>query len=179
MSIFTYKKMNKKTENIITSISKKTGFPEKEIGKIIEEYLKTLETLEEPRPSYGTSRQHILNELRSNKKSSEILERFMKLSEMPNKTLAEQVFEISPKTLHLYRNSEKDLPVKINEHILKLEDLYKKGIELFESPEQFNHWLKSESYGLGNIKPLSLINSITGIDLVYEELGRIEFGATA
>jgi len=67
----------------------------------------------------------------------------------------------------------------LNEQILKLEGLYKKGIELFESADEFNKWLKSESFGLGNTKPVNLLNSITGIDLVYEELVRIEFGATA
>jgi uncharacterized protein (DUF2384 family) len=71
------------------------------------------------------------------------------------------------------------MPIRFNEQILKLEELYKKGIELFEDSEGFNKWLKSESYGLGNVKPIDLINSITGIDLIYEELVRIEFGATA
>ncbi|MBA7544197.1 hypothetical protein ES705_36549 [subsurface metagenome] len=98
---------------------------------------------------------------------------------MPNKVLAEEVFEISPKTLASYRKSEKDLPTWLNEQILKLEELYNKGIELFENSERFNKWLKTESYGLGNEKPIKLINSMTGIDLIFEELVRIEFGATA
>jgi len=126
-----------------------------------------------------SARHHIIEELNSSKKSNEILERFIKISSIPNKLLAEQIFEISSKTLYSYRHSEKNLPIRMNEQILKLEELYKKGIELFESSEEFNKWLKSESYGLGNTKPINLINSITGIDLVYEELIRIEFGATA
>ena len=126
-----------------------------------------------------SSRQHILDELKSNRKSNEILERFIKTSSIPNRILAEQILEISSKTLYSYRHSEKDLPIRINEQILKLEELYKKGIELFESSEEFNKWLKSESYGLGGTKPIDLLNSITGIDIVYEELVRIEFGATA
>lgn len=125
------------------------------------------------------SRQHIIDGLDSDIKSDVILERFMKLSGMPNKVLAEKVLEISPKTLLSYRNSPKDLPVRIKEHILKLEDLFKKGLELFETPEKFNRWLKSESFGLGYSVPLNMIKSITGIDLVMEELIRIEFGATA
>lgn len=128
---------------------------------------------------YIEGRRQILNELHSNKKSSEILERFIKISAITNKLLAEKIFEISPKTLHTYKHSDKVLPIRINEQVLKLEELYKKGIELFESPQQFNKWLKIESYGLGNIKPIDMFNSITGIDLVYEELVRIEFGATA
>jgi uncharacterized protein (DUF2384 family) len=127
----------------------------------------------------NTSRQDILDELASDIKSDVILERFMKLSGMPNKVLAEKVLEISPKTLLSYRNTAKDLPVRIKEHILKLEDLFKKGIDLFETPEKFNRWLKSESFGLGYSIPLNMIKSITGIDLVMEELIRIEFGDTA
>lgn len=135
---------------------------------------------EEPVLRYCISdRRHIIDELNSNKKSNEILERFIKISSISNKLLAEKVFEISPKTLYTYRHSNKKLPIRINEQILKLEELYKKGIELFESSDQFNKWLKSESYGLGNIKPVEMINSITGIDLIFEELVRIEFGATA
>ena len=125
------------------------------------------------------ARRHIIDELKSNKKSNEILERFSEFSSIPNKFLAEKVLEISPKTLYSYRHSNKILPIRINEQILKLEDLYKKGIELFGNSDRFNQWMKSESYGLGNVKPIEMINSITGIDLVYEELIRIEFGATA
>jgi putative toxin-antitoxin system antitoxin component (TIGR02293 family) len=125
------------------------------------------------------ARRHIIDELKSNKKSNEILERFSEFSSIPNKFLAEKVLEISPKTLYSYRHSNKILPIRINEQILKLEDLYKKGIELFENSDRFNQWMKSEAYGLGNVKPIEMINSITGIDLIYEELIRIEFGATA
>jgi len=128
---------------------------------------------------YNSVRQNIIAELNSNEKSDEILGRFLKISSLPNKFLAEKIFEISTKTLYSYRHSEKKLPVRLNEQILKLEELYKKGIELFESSDEFNRWLKSESFGLGNTKPINLLNSITGIDLVYEELVRIEFGATA
>ena len=228
--------MEKNKQNIITSISKKTGASEEETSKIITEFAKELKKTENneqitvlPGIGYVTvitndqgtlsgsiksmripkadkwyiinkenfapvgvvmsqgpvlqhcvlARQHIIDELKSNRKSKEILERFMKISGISNKLLAEEVFEISPKTLYLYRKSNKDMPIRFNEQILKLEELYKKGIELFEDSEGFNKWLKSESYGLGNVKPIDLINSITGIDLIYEELVRIEFGATA
>ena len=132
-----------------------------------------------PISAISSSRQYIIDELNSDTKSDVILERFMKLSGMPNKVLAEQVLEISPKTLLSYRNSKKDLPLRIFEHILKLEQLFEKGIELFETSEKFIQWLKSDSFGLGYTKPISLINSISGIDIVMEELVRIEFGDTA
>lgn len=223
--------MEKNTDNIVTSISKKTGSSEEVTEKIITEFGRILKeaainkkttvvpdigyiSVTSAKPIKGkriirkipnakewyfidvktqqlsinqdqifryyvSARQHIFDELKSDKKSNEILERFIRISSIPNKFLAEKVFEISAKTLYSYRHSEKNLPIRINEQILKLEELYKKGKELFESSEEFNKWLKSESYGLGNTKPIDMINSITGIDLVYEELVRIEFGATA
>lgn len=227
--------MGKIKQNIVASISKKTGASEEDTNKIITEFAKELKKTEkndqitvlpgigyvivvtedqgsisgsvktmripsannwyivnkERFPSTGimsqgpvfqhcvSERQHIINELKSKGKSKEILERFMKISGISNKLLAQEVFEISPKTLYLYRKSNKDMPIRFNEQILKLEALYKKGNELFEDSEGFNKWLKSESYGLGNVKPIDLINSITGIDLIFEELVRIEFGATA
>lgn len=128
---------------------------------------------------YNSVRKNIIEGLNSNEKSDEIFGRFLKISSLPNKFLAEKIFEISTKTLYSYRQSGKKLPVRLNEHILKLEELYKKGIELFESADEFNRWLKAESFGLGNIKPINILNSVTGIDLIYEELVRIEFGATA
>jgi putative toxin-antitoxin system antitoxin component (TIGR02293 family) len=227
-------KMKNTKNNIVTSISKRTGSPEDVIEKIITEFGRVLKqatnenkttiipdlgyiSITSAKPMKGSkvtrnvphakkwhlveiksieaqkssldeaqilsyclsTRRNIIDELQSNIGSGEIIERFIKISSMPNKLLAEKVFEISPKTLYTYRHSSKTLPIRINEQILKLEELYKKGNELFENSEQFNKWLKSESYGLGNKKPIELINSITGIDLVYEELIRIEFGATA
>jgi uncharacterized protein (DUF2384 family) len=62
---------------------------------------------------------------------------------------------------------------------MQLMRLYTKGIEIFGSAANFNIWLKTEAYGLNNKKPLMLINSSTGIELIYEELVKIEFGATA
>jgi putative toxin-antitoxin system antitoxin component (TIGR02293 family) len=186
--------MNNQDENIIAAIAEKTGFPESQIRTILTENEKMRQQAAEskrqliqerqPEP-YRTlhlpaqSRHEIIDQLNTPQTSRQILERFLNLSDMPNKTLADKVLEINPKTLHSYRYSEKTLPVRMHEHILKLEDLYLKGIELFENSGRFNHWLKSESYGLGNIKPISLIKSITGIDLVLEELMRIEYGATA
>ena len=132
-----------------------------------------------PLSYYNSVRQQIITGLNSNEKAHEILGRFLKISSLPNKFLAEKIFEISTKTLYSYRHSWKKLPVRMNEHILKLEELYKKGLELFEYPEEFNRWLNSECIGLGNARPIDLLNTITGIDLIFEELIRIEFGATA
>ena len=121
----------------------------------------------------------IIEELHSNTKSYRALEKLIKISNIPLITLAEVILEINPKTLASYRKNRKPLPTRLNEQVIKLNELYFKGIELFENSKQFNLWMNNKSYGLGNHIPINLVNSITGINLVYEELMRIEFGATA
>lgn len=93
--------------------------------------------------------------------------------------LAENVFEVTPKTLSKYRNDDVKLPPSVVELSFKLKDLYSLGLEIFGSKEKLNLWLNSPSYGLGNKVPASLLNTATGMDLVYDELTRIAYGATA
>jgi len=91
--------------------------------------------------------------------------------------LAEEILQISLKTLSRYRDEQKKMSPRNSEMILKLISLYKKGIEIFSSSASFNRWLKKSSIGLGNKLPYELMNTSTGIDLIYNELVRIEFGA--
>ncbi|MCF8248047.1 MAG: DUF2384 domain-containing protein [Saprospiraceae bacterium] len=93
--------------------------------------------------------------------------------------LATEFMGLSLKTLQRYAQEAKSLTPREGEAILKLEALYKKGIEIFGNREEFNSWLEQPAFGLGGQVPLELISMSTGIDLVMDELVRIEFGATA
>jgi uncharacterized protein (DUF2384 family) len=124
------------------------------------------------------SRASIIKELEENSESRLIINELLEITDLPIKTLSE-VFEMTPKTFSSYKTPGKHLPIRIVELGIKLRQLYNKGIEIFGNTDNFNSWLMKEAYGLGNTKPLTLINSSTGIDLIYEELIKIEFGATA
>lgn len=93
--------------------------------------------------------------------------------------LATEFLGLSLKTLQRYAQEAKPLTPREGEAVLKLEALYKKGIEIFGNRDEFNSWLKEAEYGLGWQVPLELLSTTTGIDMVMEELIRIEFGATA
>ena len=93
--------------------------------------------------------------------------------------LASAFLGISLKTLQRYLQESKPLSPREGEAVLKLEALYKKGIEIFGNRDEFNSWLKEPEYGVGWQVPLELLSTSTGIDMVMEELLRIEFGATA
>ena len=121
----------------------------------------------------------ILDQLATAKESYIIINELKEITGLNLNFLAQQVFEITPKTLSSYREKGKYLPKRSFENSIKLKELYHKGQELFGSTAAFNQWLNSQSYGLDNVVPISLIGYSTGIDVIYEELARIEFGATA
>jgi putative toxin-antitoxin system antitoxin component (TIGR02293 family) len=57
--------------------------------------------------------------------------------------------------------------------------LYEYGIEVFGDRDNFNIWLNSRSIALGGRSPKELLDTKFGIDLVKDELGRIEHGVLA
>lgn len=83
---------------------------------------------------------------------------------------------VDPRTIDNYRKHQKKFDILEGEQLLKLGRLFLFGEEVFESMDEFRKWLETASAGLGNIKPLSLLNTSTGVDLVQDELQRIEEG---
>ena len=130
-----------------------------------------------PAGSTATTKADIMKELSTDRESHVILSEIGEITRLPLKTLAEQIYDVTPKTLASYRTKGRHFPKRMTEVSIKLRDLYKKGIEIFGNTSRFNTWLSRESAGLGNLQPLDLMGTSTGIDLVYEELLRIEFGA--
>jgi putative toxin-antitoxin system antitoxin component (TIGR02293 family) len=64
-----------------------------------------------------------------------------------------------------------------SENILKLAELYEIGLTTFDhNDESFVSWLNAPIPALNNDKPIDLLSSNLGIDLVKEELLRIEYG---
>ena len=57
--------------------------------------------------------------------------------------------------------------------------LFEKGTEVFGSQEQFQCWMEKPSYGLGEQIPADLIVRSGGIELILDELIRIEYGDLA
>jgi len=87
-----------------------------------------------------------------------------------------ELLNISGKTLSRYLVQKKKINPSGSELLLKLRYMYQTGIELFADRKAFQAWIELPSAGLNNKTPLELIQTSTGIDLVLEELQRIEFG---
>lgn len=110
---------------------------------------------------------------------SSVFSEIHEISGIKRQFLAESIFDVSLKTMMRYEKDNKKLNPKHSEIALKLMGLFKKGRDIFGSLTAFVSWLDKPAYGLGDQVPMLLLNTITGMDLVEEELIRIEYGALA
>ena len=67
----------------------------------------------------------------------------------------------------------------VSEQILQIAELAARGTEIFGDKDRFLSWMKSPSVALGNRTPMSLLNSRFGMQMVLDELGRIEHGVVS
>lgn len=89
------------------------------------------------------------------------------------------LMNVSLKTLLRYKQQNKKLSATKSERVLKLIALYKKGNEIFGDSASFRRWLEKPAYGLSDMTPMELMHTSGGIDLIREELSRIESGDVA
>lgn len=81
---------------------------------------------------------------------------------------------VSARTLS--RHKEKPLDCHVSDHIVTISRVYARCIEVFRTRERAVRWLKNPVLALGNTRPLDLLETGTGINMVMNVLGRIEHG---
>ena len=108
-----------------------------------------------------------------------LFNKVIEISGLTIKALAENIFEITPKTFIKYKNNTTKIPSRIAELAIELNTLYLQGNLVFGNSNVFNDWLEKENAFFNNKKPSTFLNTSTGIHLIFEELKRLEFGATA
>ncbi len=84
---------------------------------------------------------------------------------------------ITPRALHGYAPSDLLKP-RIAERALALAQLYARGFEVM-GKERFLRWMDQYHMALGKKKPKQLLDTHFGIQLLLDELGRIEHGLLA
>ena len=57
--------------------------------------------------------------------------------------------------------------------------LYIKGLEVFGDTDKFDIWLESKNIALGGKRPKNLLDNTFGVNLIKDELTRIEHGVLA
>ena len=86
---------------------------------------------------------------------------------------------ISPKTLDRHLQGQKAFSGLQAERLLRLGDLYMEGIGIFGNQSRFLKWLNSEVIALDATTPRSWLDTQQGIDLISDEMVRIQHGVFA
>ncbi len=66
-----------------------------------------------------------------------------------------------------------------SERALYIARLFNSGIKVFGNRDKFYRWLNSENKAMGGVKPITYLDTFSGIQLVMDELNAIEYGFSA
>jgi putative toxin-antitoxin system antitoxin component (TIGR02293 family) len=90
-----------------------------------------------------------------------------------------KILNMSERTIQRYRREKKRFDSIHAEKLLLIMLLFNKGSDVFGNTENFLTWINSENIALGGVKPLELLDNSFGINLVKDELIKIEHGILA
>lgn len=103
-----------------------------------------------------------------------IIDELAKKLDVPISELAGYL-HISERTLQRYEPG-KILSPDLSDHILQIMRVYARCLEVFEDKKNAAYWLKHPSVAFGSIPPIELLDTSTGIEMLFDELSRIEYG---
>jgi putative toxin-antitoxin system antitoxin component (TIGR02293 family) len=86
-----------------------------------------------------------------------------------------KILHVTERTLQRKKGMDL-LSENISEHIIQIAEVYTKGNQVFDNNEDLNVWIHAANTALANQKPIDLLSSRYGIQLILNELGRIEHG---
>ena len=86
-----------------------------------------------------------------------------------------KILPLSIRTLQRYRKDH-ILNPDVSDQIILIAELYSIGLNVFGELEKFSKWLRNPNTALSNHCPIDLIDTSFGIELIKDELGRIQHG---
>lgn len=90
-----------------------------------------------------------------------------------------KILNMSERTIQRYRREKKRLDSIHTEKLLLIMLLFNKGVSVFGNISNFLAWINSKSIPLGGVKPIDLLDNSFGINMVKDELIKIEHGVLA
>ncbi len=82
---------------------------------------------------------------------------------------------ISRRTLERYEPTQKLSP-ELSDRLIQIAKVYSRTLEVFGDRDLALRWLKSPCKAFGDVIPLSYLNLVSGITILMDELGRIDYG---
>lgn len=105
--------------------------------------------------------------------SMKILEKILEYTSLTTKELV-AILPISERQLMRYEDTHV-LKKDISSHLIQLVELFERGYQVF-GKEKFSAWIRTEICVFGGTKPLDLLDTAIGIEMVADVIGRIEQG---
>ena len=105
--------------------------------------------------------------------SMKAFNRILDFTSLTNKEIS-QILPVSERQMSRY-DDDHVLRKDISSHLIQLVELFEKGFEVFGSVK-FKIWIRSKSRVLGQSKPIELLDTPIGMEMVRDILGRIEYG---
>ena len=84
------------------------------------------------------------------------------------------ILPISQRQLVRYSDSHK-LNKEITSHLIQLIEMFQRGFKLF-GKEKFKLWIRTSNKVLNNNKPIEIMDTSIGIEIIEDIIGRIEHG---
>jgi len=86
-----------------------------------------------------------------------------------------QLLNVAERTIQ--RKADQDLlDSSTTEQVLQLAEVFSRGQGVFGSSTRFQQWINTVNLTLGGKRPMELLQSRFGMQMVLDELGRIEYG---
>ena len=96
-----------------------------------------------------------------------------------NSSTWSKILNMSERTIQRYRREKKRLDSIHTEKLLLIMLLFNKGVSVFGNTSNFLAWINSKNIPLGGVKPIDLLDNSFGINMVKDELIKIEHGVLA
>lgn len=86
-----------------------------------------------------------------------------------------KLLEVSPRTVQRWEGDT--LIGKLaGKHVIDLDRLINRGVEVFGSEESFKDWLNQRNIALGDQRPIKLLAQPYGIELVEDAVDALDYG---
>lgn len=82
---------------------------------------------------------------------------------------------VSPSTVSRWKG-DSSIGVPGSNQFFRIDEVIKKGVDLFGGLEEFRSWLHNPNMALGNMVPAKLITSHIGVEIVDEALDALHYG---
>ena len=89
------------------------------------------------------------------------------------------LLDVSEKTINRYEKDNKPLTSAMTARLVELGKVFQLGMNTFEDKALLKEWLNSPSIVFNRRKPKELLSNSEGVQMVLDEMNRIEWGVYA